>query len=75
MNQTEELLLPSDAAVILGLSSAGVKVAVRSGRLKVAAKTPRGVHIFRRKDVESFRRSRARQRGGRVLCATQEASS
>jgi hypothetical protein len=56
-----EFLLPADAAHLLGLTPAGVKLAVKTGRLRVAAKTRRGVHLFRLEDVETFRRSRGKE--------------
>ena len=55
-----ELLTPADAARIVGdLTPAGIKAAARGGRLSVAARTPRGMHLFRRDDVLAFRASRA----------------
>ena len=56
-------LTASDAARLLNMSAAGVRVAADEGRLVVAAKTPGGVRLFTRSSVELFRR----QRCGRKL--------
>ena len=53
-----EFLTPADAGHILGLSSAGVILAANTGRLRVAARTPRGVRLFLREDVEELKRAR-----------------
>lgn len=50
----------ADAARLLGLSAAMVRVLSESGRLPVAATTPRGVRLFDPDAVEVLRRERAR---------------
>jgi excisionase family DNA binding protein len=55
-----ELLLVGDAAVILGLSPDMVRVLHRQGQLP-AFRTPRGLRLFRRSDVERL----AKKRGAR----------
>jgi excisionase family DNA binding protein len=55
-----ELLSVGDAAVILGLSPDMVRVLHRQGRLQ-AFRTPRGVRLFRRSDVERLARERESQ--------------
>lgn len=57
-----EYLTPGDAAQILGLSPAGVRLAADEGRLKVAATTAGGIRLFLRDDVERFKRERAKAR-------------
>lgn len=57
-----ELLTPADAAKILGLTPAGVRLAANDGRLKVTATTPNGTRLFLREEVERFRRERAKAR-------------
>lgn len=57
-----ELLTPADAAKILGLTPAGVRLAAKDGRLRVTATTPSGARLFLREDVERFKRDRARAR-------------
>lgn len=61
-----EFLTPADAARILGLTPAGVRLAAHDGRLRVAATTPSGVRLFLREDVEAFSRARSRARRKRA---------
>jgi excisionase family DNA binding protein len=49
-----EFMTPGDAAQVLGLSSAGVRLAADDGRLKIAAMTVGGVRLFLREEVERF---------------------
>lgn len=58
----DELLTPSDAARILRLSPAGVRLAADDGRLVVAARTPNGGRLFLRQEVERFKRARSSKR-------------
>lgn len=58
----QELLTPSDAANILGMSAAGVRDACDDGRLRAAAITPKGMRLFLRSDVEVFKRARRARR-------------
>jgi len=52
----EQLLLlePSDVGRILVLSAARVRDLAGEGRLTVAARTPRGLRLFRREDVDNY---------------------
>ena len=56
-----DLLTVGDAAAMLGLSPDMVRVLHRPGRLR-ALRTPRGVRLFQRSDVESLVRERQSQR-------------
>lgn len=53
-----QYLTVSDAALILGLSPDGVRKAVRTGRLDIAATTPSGMRLFSASEVQRFKRSR-----------------
>ncbi len=55
-----ELLSVGDAAAILGLSPDMVRVLHRQGRLP-AFRTPRGLRLFLRADVERLARERGAQ--------------
>jgi excisionase family DNA binding protein len=56
-----DLLTVGDAAAMLGLSPDMVRVLHRQGRLR-ALRTPRGVRLFQRSDVENLVRERQSQR-------------
>jgi helix-turn-helix protein len=60
MEVAAEYLTPGDAALVLGLSAQGVRLAAADGRLKIAARTAGGVRLFLRAEVERFRRERAK---------------
>ncbi len=55
----EPLLTAADAARILGVVPATVRVMALTGRLKPIAVTERGVRLFRREDVERLATKRA----------------
>ena len=56
---TEPLLLePTDAGHRLGLSASRVRALADEGRLPIAAKTSRGLRLFRPADVERLRKER-----------------
>jgi signal transduction histidine kinase len=57
-----DLLSAADAAQLLGLSVDMVRVLARDGRLPTAAKSLRGVRLFRREDVQDLAASRAGHR-------------
>ena len=60
-----EFLSSADAARILNITPAGVRVAALQKRLRVAAVTAGGVRLFARDDVERYAAERAaRRRGG-----------
>ncbi len=69
-----DLLSVGDAATILGLSPDMVRVLHRQGRLP-AFRTPRGVRLFRRSDVEELARERKAalnpQHGSRPIATVQ----
>ena len=54
-----EFLLSADVARELGITPASVRHVASIGRLSVAATTETGVRLFRRADVERFKRDRA----------------
>jgi DNA-binding transcriptional MerR regulator len=58
----EEFLTASDVGKLVRLTPASIRAAADSGRLPVAARTPGGVRLFRRSDVEEFARERCRAR-------------
>jgi len=49
-----ELLSTAEAARLLGLSADMVRLLARAGRLRVSARTPSGVRLFQRADVEAL---------------------
>jgi excisionase family DNA binding protein len=55
----EPLLTAADAARILDVVPATVRMMALSGRLPVAAKTEGGIRLFSREDVETLARQRA----------------
>jgi hypothetical protein len=59
VDRAEELLSPADAATVLSLSADMVRLLARGGRLPVAARSTRGVRLFRRADVEELAAERA----------------
>jgi len=60
----ERLLLPSDVARELGMSSDGVRDLERRGKLR-AQRTLRGVRLFRARDVGLLKQKRAERRAQR----------
>ncbi len=60
--QVQEFLEPTQAGFVLGISSAQVRKLAAEGVLPLAARTSRGVHLFRRADVERLRRAREKAR-------------
>lgn len=61
-----EYLESNDVARALGLSPSSVRVLVGTGQLRPAARTRRGVNLFRPRDVERIRQRRAPALGGAV---------
>jgi DNA-binding transcriptional MerR regulator len=61
----DELLLIADVSRALdgALSPDGVRAASDRGDLPVAQRTPSGVRLFRRSDVERFRQARKERHG------------
>jgi excisionase family DNA binding protein len=49
----------ADAAKLLGLTPAAVRLMIRTGKLAIAAKTVGGIQLFRREQVEQLARERA----------------
>ena len=52
-------LAASDAARVLGITPATVRLMVKRGDLKLATSTESGIRLFRRKDVEQLAAKRA----------------
>jgi hypothetical protein len=65
LNEAEEFLEPSDAGRILDLTSDRIRGLALEGRLRVAARTPRGLRLFRRADVEAYLAIVQRERAAR----------
>jgi excisionase family DNA binding protein len=57
----ERLLSTADAARILRVTPATVRMMERRGRLPSAGRTEGGIRLFRRGDVEALARRRARK--------------
>ena len=59
-----EVLLfePCDAGRVLKLTGPSVRNLAKAGKLPTAARTPRGVFLFRVQDVERLRAQRERAR-------------
>jgi excisionase family DNA binding protein len=49
----------ADAAKLLGVTPATVRLMIRSGKLAITAKTVGGIQLFRREEVERLARVRA----------------
>ncbi len=56
-----QYLTSADAARILDVTPATVRLMVRKGKLRARAWTERGMLLFRRQDVERLARKRIRQ--------------
>ena len=56
----ERLLAPAEVARLLGVSSQTVRVLADRGALRIAAKTSRGIRLFKSDDVERLRVARDR---------------
>jgi excisionase family DNA binding protein len=54
----DELLTAADAARLLGITPATVRVHADRGHLPVAQRTTGQMRLFRREDVEKFRQAR-----------------
>jgi DNA-binding transcriptional MerR regulator len=65
MNHTHELLMASEAARLLGMSPENVRLLERKGRLR-AKKTPSGIRLFMRRDVERLARERQAKQQARA---------
>ncbi len=62
-------LATSDVAKALGLTTNAIRSITQRGGLRVAAKTERGIQLFRRIDVERLAAKRARRTGPRSIAA------
>jgi excisionase family DNA binding protein len=58
----ERFLTPAEAGRLLGLTAASVRRLERVGTLPAAAMTEGGIRLFRRAEVLTFNRQRARDR-------------
>ncbi len=65
----ENLLTPADAARILGITPATIRLMVATGKLKVAVRTEGGIRLFRRADIERLATQRAEQAKARAVAA------
>jgi excisionase family DNA binding protein len=50
----KSLLTPGDAARVLGVAPATVRLMARTGRLRVAETTKRGIRLFTHEDVHAL---------------------
>jgi hypothetical protein len=64
-HETLRLLEPTDAGRVLGVSASRVRALADEGRLKVAAKTERGLRLFTPDDVERLKAEREAGRQAR----------
>jgi hypothetical protein len=55
--------LTSDLARLIERSAATVRVDTARGRLRASLRTPGGVHIYTREDVDRYLAERAQRRG------------
>jgi hypothetical protein len=55
--------LTSDLARLIDRSAATVRVATAKGRLHASLRTPGGVHVYTREDVDRYLAERAARRG------------
>jgi hypothetical protein len=63
MNSMKELLTCAETAKLDGdITPSGVRAAERAGRLRCAARTPSGLRLFSRHDVEKWIADRRRER-------------
>ena len=53
-------LSTADAARLLGVTPATIRLMARQGRLRCADRTPGGIRLFRHRDVVQLARKRAR---------------
>ncbi len=58
---TPKLLASADAARLLGVSPASVRLYARFGQLRVAQRTVGGVRLFERADVLALKRKRGKR--------------
>lgn len=63
MKNDEPFLEVADVSRELGLSADAVKAAVKTGKLALAATTLRGARLFRREEVERYKRTRRQVAG------------
>lgn len=55
----------ADVARLLGRTIATTRLYVKSGQLVPAARTPRGVRLFRMADINAFRQEREAEKAAR----------
>ena len=60
--QKNRFLSTADAARVLGVTPATIRLMARRGDLPVAAMTEGGIHLFRRAAVERLARQRAKRK-------------
>jgi DNA-binding transcriptional MerR regulator len=64
---TSEFMTAGDAAKEVGITAMGIKAAADRGALPVAATTSGGIRLFRRIDVENFKKAREEYVRGRAF--------
>ena len=64
MSGIKTFLSPADAARVLGVTAATVRLMLRRGALNVAARTEGGIHLLERREVEQLATERAERRAG-----------
>jgi len=57
-----EFLTAADAGRLVGLTPDGIRAAAARGDLRVAVRTPGGMSLYSRADVEAFKRARTKGR-------------
>ena len=65
MKTAIRFLSTADAARVLGVTPATIRLMARRGDLPVAAMTEGGIHLFRRTAVEALARRRAKRQQAR----------
>ncbi len=65
MKTTIRFLSTADAARVLNVTPAAVRLMARRGDLPISAMTEGGIHLFRRSAVEALARRRAKRQQAR----------
>jgi hypothetical protein len=63
MADDSTVYLTNDTAKLIERSPATVRVETARGRLRASLRTPGGVHVYTREDVDRYLRDRAQRRG------------
>lgn len=62
MSERDDLLMPGEAAALIGVSTVSLRLYARLGQLEPAVHIPGQMRLYRRSDVEEF--ARKRREGG-----------